>query len=301
VEGRVAEILVDEGYPLERGQVMLRLETEAPELEVQRAEAEVREARAELDLQNLTLHRQATLLEEGVIPQQVFDDALARKKLAEARFEQARAVLRLAKKRLRDTTVKSPLAGVVTERHVAVGEYVHAGTALFTAVSTDPLKLHFTLPERFAGRVRRGQAVTARVKAYSEREFCGEIYFISAQVDPDTRALQIKARVANPEGFLKPGFFADVRLIIGVNEEGVILPQEAVVLRDGRAVAYVVEKGVARERTVRTGEQFDGRVEILAGIAPDELVVTSGNYVLTDGESVTVVDTERAATAPPAG
>jgi len=298
VDGRVAEILADEGYPLERGQVVLRLETEGPHLVLERAQAQTREARAELDLQTVTLERREALLKDGVIARQAYDDALARKKLAEARLQRAEAVLRLARKSVKDTTVTSPLDAVVTARHAAAGEYITAGAPLFTAVSTHPLKLHFTLPERFAAQVRRGQSVAVAVKAYEDMEFRGDIYFISSQVDPDTRALQIKAFVANPDGLLKPGFFADVRLTLSVNEEAVVVPQEAVVLREGKTLAYVVESGVARERSVRTGEHFDGRVEILLGIASGELVVTRGNYALRDGLRVSVADDEGGAQPP---
>lgn len=289
VAGRVAELLADEGYPLERGQVVLRLEQERPRLEVERAEAEVREARADLELQEITLKRQTELLREEVISQQAYDDVTARARLAAARLERAEANLRLARKSLKDTTVVSPLNGVITERHVAVGEYVKAGDPLFTAVKTNPLKLYFTLPERFAGQIRRDQKVNVRVKAYPDRDFSGRIYFINPQVDPQTRAIQLKALVDNRDGLLKPGFFADVHLILDVNEEAVVLPQEAVVLRESRAFAYVVESGVVRERVVELGEQFNGKVEILSGIHPGEIVVTSGNHTLTDGQTISVV------------
>lgn len=290
VDGRIASIAVDEGYPLETGQVVLRLEQEKPQLEVARAEAEVREAQANVELQQVTLRRRAELLKERMISQQVYDETAAQAELAKARLERAEAVLRLARKSFKDTTVLSPLNGIITARHVAVGEYIKAGQALFTAVKTHPLKLLFTLPERFAGEVRPGQQVTVKVKAYPDRQFAGRIYFINPQVDPQTRALQLKALVDNRDGRLKPGFFADVQLLVGTNENAVVLPQEAVVLREDRALAYVVESGSARERAVALGERFDGKVEILSGIHPQELVVTSGNYLLQDGQVVTVVN-----------
>jgi RND family efflux transporter MFP subunit len=290
VDGRIAQLLVDEGYPLEENQVVVRLEQDRPRLEVERAQAEVREARADLDFQQLTLKRQAELLKEGIIPQQLYDDLAARVELATARLQRADVILRLARKALKDTTVVSPLNGIITERHVATGEYVKAGTPLFTAVKTHPLKLLFTLPERFAGQVKHDQQVRVKVKAYPDHKFSGRIYFINPQVDPQSRALQIKALVDNHNGLLQPGFFADVQLLLDVNEQAIVLPQEAVVLREDTTFAYVVEDGVARERVVELGERFDGKVEILSGIHPGEIVVTSGNYTLREGRAVSIVN-----------
>jgi membrane fusion protein (multidrug efflux system) len=297
VDGRIAQIVVDEGYPLETGQIVLRLEQERPQLEVARAEAEVREARASMELQQVTLKRRAELLKEQLISQQAYDEVAAQAELTKARLERAEAILRLARKSFKDTTVVSPLNGIVTTRHVATGEYIKAGQALFTAVKTHPLKLLFTLPERFASHVRHDQHVTVKVKAYPDQEFAGHIYFINPQVDPQTRALQLKAVVDNRDGLLKPGFFADVQLLLGTNENAVVLPQEAVVLREDRALAYVVENGSVQERVVALGERFDGKVEILSGIQPQEFVVTSGNYLLQDGQAVTVANGDRRADA----
>ncbi len=289
-DGRVAEIFVDEGYPLEQGQVLLRLDRKKPRLQKERAEAEVREALADLELQELTLKRQAELLREGVIAQQAYDNVAARTKLARARLQRAQALLRLARKALEDTTVVSPLNGTLTERLVAVGEYVKAGQPLFTAVKTNPLKLYFTLPERLAGKVRTGQRVEVWVKAYPAQAFSGQIYFINPQVDPQTRTLQIKARVDNQEGLLKPGFFAEVQLVLEVHENALVLPQEAVVLREDQTLVYVVTDGTAEEREVELGERFNGKVEILSGIGPQDLVVTSGNQALKHGQVVRVMD-----------
>lgn len=290
VDGRISQIVVDEGYPLETGQIVLRLEQERPQLEVARAEAEVREARANVELQQVTLKRRAELLKEQMISQQAYDEIAAQAELAKARLERAETILRLARKSFKDTTVVSPLDGIVTTRHVAKGEYIKAGESLFTAVKTHPLKLTFTLPERFAGHVRQDQHVTVKVKAYPDREFAGHIYFINAQVDPQTRALQLKALVDNREGLLKPGFFADVQVLLGTNDNAVVLPQEAVVQREDRALAYVIEDGVAQERVVALGKRFDGKVEILSGIQPREFIVTSGNSLLQDGQAVTIVN-----------
>lgn len=290
VDGRIAQLLVDEGSSLKQGQTLVQLEQERPRLEVQQAKAAIQEARADLTLQQTTLKRQAELLKEQIISQQVYDNVVARAELAKARLARAQALLRLARKSLTDTTIESPLQGVITERHVAVGEYIKKGERLLSAIKTHPLKLSFTLPERYAGQIHTDQTVQVSVKAYPDRAFSGRIYFINPQVDPQTRALQIKARIDNQQGHLKPGFFADVHLILDTNPQALVLPQEAIVLHEDKALAYVLHDSVVQERTIEVGQQFDGKVEILSGLRAEERVVTSGNYSLSDGQAVEVIE-----------
>ena len=290
IEGKVKEILVDEGYIIKKGQLLVQLEDRRQGLAVAEAEANIRENEANLSYLEITLERREELWKKKVLSKQLYDEIFSQVTLTKARADSLRAALGRARKDLEDTRVYSPLDGIITEKIISEGEHVEAGDALLKAVKINPLKLHFTLPETYASLVREGQMVKAGVKAYPEKEFSGKVYFINPQIDPTTRAVQVKAYFDNPDGRLKPGFFADVFLVKDINENALLIPGEGVIQREGKYLVYVMSDGVARERTVEIGERLEGRVEILSGVSSQELIITSGNHDLKDGTRVKVLN-----------
>lgn len=290
IDGKVKRLLVDEGHAIKKGQMLAIIEDESFRLEVERRKAQVEEARASLENLRVTLHRKEQLLREEMISQQDYDDMVTKVRLGEAQLESAKATLNLAKKKLKDTRIYAPMDGIIIQRLVSVGEYVQAGNILFKMVSINPLKLFFTFPERYSSYLSVGKEVTLEVRAYPGEVFKGTIYFINPQIEPKTRAVQMKAYVKNDEMKLKPGFFADVDMVVDVNERAMVLPQEAVLYKGDRTIVYTIEDGIAHERQVEIGAQFDGKIEILWGINPDSIIATKGNYLLEDGRKVAVME-----------
>jgi RND family efflux transporter MFP subunit len=210
-------------------------------------------------------------------------------KAAEAQARQREAALDLGKKRLGDTTVPSPIAGLVARRHAAVGEFVKDNSPLFTLVATDPLKYTGTVPERFAPDVRVGQEVRLQVDAYPGRSFPGRVTRIAPVVDMQTRTLALEAQVPNRPALLKPGFFARGLVLTRREAQAAFVPAEAIAYVVGISKVFVVVDGRATERQVRTGLREAGRVEILEGVTPGDAVATSALGQLYDGASVQVV------------
>lgn len=295
VEGKISKLLVDEGDVVKKGQMLAIIDDERCRLEVEQREAQVEEARANLENLRATLHRKEQLLKEEMISQQEYDDAITKVRLAEAQLKSAKAALNIVKKDLKDTRIYAPMDGIITKRLISVGEYVGetelkgAGNVVFEMVSINPLKLSFPFPERYSRYLSMAKEVMVRVRAYPDEVFKGAVYFINPQIDPKTRAVQMKAYVKNDEMRLKPGFFADVDMVVNVNERAMILPQEAVLYKGDRTIVYTIEDGIAHERQVKIGEQFDGKIEILSGINPDSIIATRGNYLLQDGRKVAII------------
>jgi multidrug resistance efflux pump len=216
---------------------------------VKQIEANLDQARINLEKVTNDYRRYKELYEDGVIDKSSFDNMeamyeIAKKKelsakeeyeiatsgptkediaLAKAGVERAKAALGLAEKSLKDTRVLSPITGVVSNRMVSIGEYVKAGTNLFKVVQNDPLKLSFFIPERFAGEVKVGQSLEARVRAFPKESFTGTVYYVSPKSDEATRSMEIKAKIENEQHRLKPGFFAEVRLITLIRKNAILL------------------------------------------------------------------------------
>ncbi len=209
----------------------------------------------------------------------------------QAVVDNARAKLLRSRKALRDTRVVAPMDGVISERMVSVGEYVKVGADLVKIVDSNPLKLAFTLPEKNAGEVKKGQRVEVTTRVYRGEKFFGKIYFINPKINPETRTVEVKAWVDNNEGKLKPGYFVDVKLLLG-KRKSLVLPESAVIVREGRVVVMAVVDGVIVYKRVIPGVRFDGKVEILDGITPEDDIVVSGRSEITEGTRVTVASSK---------
>jgi multidrug efflux pump subunit AcrA (membrane-fusion protein) len=221
-------------------------------------------------------------------------------KAAEAVIRQREAGVELGKKRLGDTVVPAPLAGVIAKRHVAVGEFVKDNTPLFTVVAPDPLKYTGTVPERAAPEIRAGQEVRLAVDAFGARTFPGQVTRVAPVVDVPTRTLTLEARVPNGQGLLKPGFFARGAVLTRRDIRVPFVPAEALVYVVGISKVFVVAGGRAQERPVKAGLRQAGWVEILDGVKPGETVATTGLAQLYDGAPIAPVAPHPGPAAGPA-
>jgi len=174
---------------------------------------------------------------------------------------------------------------------VSAGEYVKVGADLVKIVDSNPLKLTFTLPEKSAGEIEIGQRVRITTRVYRDETFEGEIYFINPKVDPDTRTIEVKAWVDNSEYKLRPGYFVDVRVLLG-KRNSLVLPESAVIVREGKVVVMVVMDGSVKYKRVTPGVRYDGKVEILNGISPEDDIVVSGRSEITEGTRVAITPSQ---------
>jgi RND family efflux transporter MFP subunit len=210
-------------------------------------------------------------------------------KVAEAQVMQREAALGLAQKRLGDTAVRAPLGALVARRHVSVGEFVKENALLYTLVVADPLKYTGTVPERFAPEIRPGQALQLGVEAYPGRTFAGQVTRVAPAVDVQTRTLGLEARVPNPDGRLRPGFFATGAVLTRREEARPFAPADAISQIVGITKVFVIVDGRAQERSVKAGGRQGDWVEILDGVKAGETVATANLSHLFHGAAVTVV------------
>jgi HlyD family secretion protein len=300
-----------------------RLEVERQTANLQAAREALQGARQVLDLDRANLERNQALLadartnlkrfqglfSEGAISASQRDSALtqhdvaaasiraseaqlesdrAAVKNAEASVEQARAALELARKRLQDTDLVAPFDGFVRKRLVNPGETYKEKTPLVSLVATQALKLQGEVPERFAPLVAVGHPVQVEVEAFPGRSFTGRIVRVSPAVDVETRTFTVEAAIPNPDGALKPGFFAKAAVLVGTDRDVPFVPEDAVASLAGIVKVFVVTDGRAEERRVKTGERRDGWAEILDGVRPGETVATSNLSQLATGTRVQV-------------
>jgi RND family efflux transporter MFP subunit len=326
VAGRLAEITVDLGTRVRRGQMVGKLDQSDFKLRVDQAEAAlqqarvrlgldptgqdervdpeqtaiVRQARAMMDDARLTRDRSVKLAQQELIARAQLDSAEAALQVSEGRYQDAieevrnrqaviaqrRSELDLARQQLTDTVILSPLDGVVSVKQASVGEYLAAGTPIATMVRVHPLRLRVPVPEREGVGVRVGHAVTLTIEG-DPTVYRGRVVRLSPIVQEQNRTLMVEAEVPNERGFLRPGAFARVEIMTEVSQPLVTVPASAIIVFAGVEKVLLVRHGKTTEVRVTTGRRLGEDVEIVEGLKRgDPVVARPGNLV--GGQAVTV-------------
>ncbi|HHP7233753.1 MAG TPA: efflux RND transporter periplasmic adaptor subunit [Desulfobacterales bacterium] len=288
ISGIVRTISFREGQRVKRDQLLFSLDDEAIRQRLQAGRAALKAAEAEAQNARKMLVRRRELLVEGTIAAETFDAVQTRYETAAARVERLKAEIGEIRVALDNTEIRSPIDGITGARRIDPGDFVEIGDPLVTIVRTDVLEIEFTVAERYANRVGEGQPVRIRTAANPERFFQGSVFFLSPQIREDTRDLLLKAEVANPNGLLRPGGFANVELILQVRKQARVLPEEALVPTRSGYIVFVVQEGKARRREVTIGLRRPGIVEIRSGLQSGETVIRSGHISVSDGDRIEV-------------
>jgi len=274
IDGRVTAIHFREGQSVAKGAPLVSLDA----AEVQ---AQLKAVRAELNLSRSRLARAEELRQRNFISAQALDDA-------RENFNQALAREAELKARLDKTIMRAPFNGVAGLRQVSPGAYVNKGQDIARFEGVGTLKVDFRVPETVLARLKPGQRLEITVDAYPGERFHGEIYAIEPAVDEPTRTVLLRARIPNPGVRLKPGMFARVALVLGVQENALVVPESAIVPRGQEFFVYKVVDDKAALTRVALGQREPGRVQILDGLAAGERVVTDGTQRLRDGAPVKI-------------
>ena len=177
--------------------------------------------------------------------------------------------------------VKSPIDGVITDRRSTAGELVSKETQIYTISDPTDLWVIAEIKERDIAAVKIGQQTNFAVLAYPGESFHGNIVRIGNRVEDDSRTLEVRIEVSNADGRLKPGMFADVEIVTTVQENVLLISDIALQTNGEEQIAFVVlDEGKFEKRTVKTGMEQHGRVQVLEGIKEGEKVVTTGSFIL---------------------
>jgi membrane fusion protein (multidrug efflux system) len=285
VDGTVAEVLYREGARVARDELLVRLDDAKPVAKLDLARAALDSAKARLRLAEQRLGRGRQLIAQDLISREAFDQLESEHLAAMAAVREQAAAVTLADRELDDFHIRAPFDGRVGARLVDVGNYVQEGDALVVLMKTDPVEVEFKVPDQNAERLKTGISVRVSPPP-SKTTLEGAISFVNPRVDPNTRMLDLKARVANPDDLLLDGQFVEVSLLLDVRKGQVVIPEEALVTLNGKLAVYVVEDGVARERSVALGMRLPPRIEVLSGVAAGEVLVIGGQHRLHDGARV---------------
>jgi len=286
-EGRVAELLVEEGDRVKKGQVLAQLVKNDAEIAVKKAQIKV-------ESMGIAFERAQKGLADNLISRELYDkvsldDQIAQQELAEAQW------------RLEKTTIRAPFTGRVTERFVKLGQHLNPSDQLFTVSDFDPLIAKIFLPEKDVYGLKEGRDVRITLKASDTTRFRGRIRQISPVVDTATGTVKLTIEATAPPPEVRPGAFVTIDIVRETHPQAVLVPREAVIRELQAAYIFVAKGNVAEKRTVALGLEEGGRIEALSGVVPGEQAIVAGQGGLKQGTAIKVIPSPEASDLRAAG
>jgi membrane fusion protein (multidrug efflux system) len=273
--GRIKEIAFKEGTMVKKGDVLIQFEDEELQAELVKAEADVEYRQARYD-------RMLSLQSKGLTKGPDFDQERGQLNMAKAQLE-------VAKAKLAKATIHAPFDGKIgLIQDVSVGAIVDTQKELVTLVDFDPMKIDFKVPEKFIHDIGVGQTAEVKLDSIPDQNFQATVEAIDSRADPQTHSIAVRATIPNEDGKLQAGLFAEIGVIIGVKNDALILPESALGREGDIEYVWVITNGKTGRKRVLTGTKENGQVEIIAGLRPGEIIVTSGQLKLGEGTAVTI-------------
>jgi membrane fusion protein (multidrug efflux system) len=270
ISGKVEKIYFKEGERIDKGEALLKIND--AELQAQLSRAQYRQAIAEQETE-----RKRQLFEKKLASQEEYDIALNQLHIVKAEAQLIQAQIAKAE-------IRAPFEGVIGLRYVSEGSYLSPATRITTLQDLNPVKVDFTIPEKHARAVKKGDNITFTVEG-AGRRFSGNVYAVEAKIDPTTRTLHLRALSPNPDGALIPGAFANVEVVLR-EQERLMAPAFALIpeLKGHRVFLY--KNGKAASQNVEIGARNDEFVEITHGVQAGDTLITSGILQLRPGMAV---------------
>ncbi len=315
VSGTIKNLYVKEGKHVRQGDLLTELDEREYKLKLERADALRLRYLSELLLEKQfaeqakepdpksgerikqaeeEFSRASSLFSQGLLSRDEFEKArreyelvlietgrMKEEVMAAAKgLTQAEIDVKIAQMELDKTKIKSPFSGVITDIKVSPGETISAGRELFTLVDISQIKVQAKVLESEVGKMKPGHEASLRFSAYPGRAFRGRVEAISPVINPEDRTCTVHILVENPAGEIKPGMHAEVEIAADIYKDRLLVPQEAVLVRGGRKLVFVVEDDLAKWRYIEVGLENEDYAEVLDGVKEDEMIIIEGHFTL---------------------
>ncbi len=281
--GVVDRIMFDSGKTVQKGDILVQLDT-------RQEQAQLTGAESQLELARLNHERMQELVKQDAVSRAEYDAAAAGLKQNDARLAEIRATIERK-------TIRAPFAGVLGIRQVNLGQYLTAGAPVVPLQSLDPIYVNFAVPQQDSAQMRPGRSVRISVSEAGGAEFTGRISAIDSVIDQTTRNVQVQATLPNPGAKLKPGMFVQAQVVLGAPQTVVPLPASAINYAPYGDSVFIVSdmknpqgqsyRGV-RQQVVKLGSARGDQIAVLSGLNAGEEVVSSGVFKLRNGAPIQV-------------
>lgn len=286
IAGTVKSVQCEVGQQVRAGQVLLKLDEELKQLMVDQAAAALLEARAARDKSARDFERNKKLFESKDISDFVFENARLQKESGEAAYLAAVANHKIALRQLRNTSIRSPIDGLMANRMVELGMTIAPAVPIARIVDISQVKIKFGVAENDVAKIAERQAAEISLDAIPGHTFAGEVSGVAPQADLATRTFPVEVLVDNPDARIKAGMIAEVNVSAQKVTDIPLLPRSALLERGGKTIFFVVKDGRAEEREPEIGIESGDAVVLISGAMAGEKVVVLGQENLSTGSEV---------------
>lgn len=273
VAGKIINIYFKEGSSVKKGDLLVKIN----DAELQ---AQLAKAKYNLKLLEDREHRQRVLLEREAISQEDYDVSLNELNVVKADIE-------LVKAQVAKTEIRAPFDGVIGLKNVSEGSFVNTETIIATLQDINPIKIDFSIPEKYSGSVKVGDQIRFKVVGKDET-YTGKVYAIEPKIDPQTRTLKLRAVYSNAARSILPGSFADVELVLHEIQGALMVPTYSIIPELKGQKVFLYRNGKAFPQNVEIGIRTDTRVQITNGLAENDTLITSGILQIRPNSPVTI-------------
>ena len=273
--GKITNIYFKEGAHVSEGTLLAKI-NDAP------LQAQLHKLEAQLKLKQDRLYRQKALLEKEAVSKETFQEA-------EANLSTLKAEIEGVKAHIAQTELRAPFSGVIGLREVSTGAFANTSTTIATLTKTNPLKIEFSVPERYAGVLKIG----AKLSFTTEGDLTprvASVYATDSHVDAKTRTYAVRAIYSNPNGELVPGRYVNVNLTTREYGNTLAVPSEAIVSEMGIDKVFVYRNGLAQPTEITKGLRTESQVQILKGLNEGDTIIISGTMQLRTGMKVKITN-----------
>ncbi len=271
--GKITEIHFREGATVHKGQLLAKV-NDAP------LQAELRKLQSQLRLATDRVYRQNALLAKEAVSREAFQEA-------QTNLATLRAEIDMIKANIAQTELHAPFNGIIGLRQVSQGAYASPTTVIATLTKIRPLKVEFSVPERYSGLLKPGATLHFSVEGNIDT-LAAKVYATDSKVDPETHTYTIRARYANSDGKLMPGRYVNVELNAQEYKNALAVPSEAIVSEMGIDKVFLYKSGIAQPTQITKGLRTESQVQVLKGIEAGDTVIVSGTMQLRTGQKVTL-------------
>ena len=290
VSGVIDKIYVEEGDYVNEGQKLADIDLKKFQLVVEQSNAALAQAKAAFNNASLELERKKTLFEKKAISEGMFDGVKTQYEASKAAYEMAQVGMKNSNLIFNDANMAAPISGYIKTRAKEAGEYVDAmmDNLVFVIIKTDPIRIKFSLPEKYAGMVKKGYKFTVSFDYLQDKTYEGVVTIVPPAVDQATRTVTIEGQVRNPKSTIKAGAFAQIKLNLDGNQKSLTVSADTIISEQGEKFVYKMVNGKAVRAKVIIGAENGDYVEILSGISIDDQIITEGKSGLFDGADIEV-------------
>jgi membrane fusion protein (multidrug efflux system) len=276
-QGRIIHIYFIEGERVAAGKLLVKIDDSELQAELKKAELDIQLAQDDEG-------RNKKLLAVNGISKEEYDASLNK-------LLQLQAGKQLIEAQISKTSVIAPFSGVIGLRYVSEGGYVSPSNLIAVLQQTNPVKLEFSIPEKYAAGMKNGTVIEFTVEG-NTKSFTGKVYAKEPKIDPATRTVKIRAISQNPNNELIPGAFAKLNIELGINLNALVVPSEAIIPGITGQSLMLMENGKATVKPVKIGIRNESSVEITEGVMAGDTVIISGLLTVREGMPVKAIVTE---------